>query len=575
MQFTLKELGLLDSCVEAEYDNLTRLAARILQVPVAHVSILDPDSGVIHFKSQTGHTEELATLGKLPMEQTYCQHVPLSGSAVIAPNAAEHPLLKEVALSDPAQPQAYIGMPIHAPNRQIIGGLCMMQPEPREWTDEEISLAENFGRCVSDLIKCRAAFLTSERLRGELSSVNARFGNYARLSSNWMWALDENLCYTWHSTHEQPLAGPDAIKLVGKSRLMELNGMVADDEQLRKHNELLLNHEFIDVVLTWNFEDGRVIYSHVRAEPQYDESGSFTGYLGCGRDITERKVLEDQIVQSRKMESIGQLAAGIAHEINTPAQFVGDNTRFLQESFADLSDLNKQYNHLLMTVKNKSTTDELIEQVQRAADNADIEYLEEEIPKAIEQSLEGVGRISRIVLAMKEFSHPGTEEKRPVNLNRIIENTITISANEWKYVASVVTDLDPALPEVSCHEQEVSQVVLNMIVNAAHAIEEKQAEGAAASEKISISTQALDDAVRIVIEDTGNGISADNQTRIFDPFFTTKDVGKGTGQGLSMAYSSIVENHGGSINVWSELGVGSRFTIYLPVSQVSAKELAA
>lgn len=575
MQFTLKELGLLDATTEVEYDNLTRLAASILQVPVVHISVLDTAAGVVHYKSQTGHPEELAALGKLPMEQTYCQHVPLTGSAVIAPNAAEHPLLQEAARSGPNQPQAYMGIPIHAPNDQVVGGLCMMQPEPRWWTREEIALAENFGRCVSDLIKHRAAVLTSERLRQELTTANAKFGHYARLSSNWMWELDESLCYTWHSTHEQPLAGPDAIELVGKSRVIELNGMVADDDQLTEHNKRLKNHEFIDVVLTWKFENGRVVYSHVRAEPQFDKAGNFTGYIGCGRDITERKVLEDQIVHGRKMESIGLLAAGIAHEINTPAQFVGDNTRFLQESFEDLSNLNRQYNKLLVAVENDGNTAELVAQVKSAADKADLEYLEEEIPTAIEQSLEGIGRISRIVLAMKEFSHPGTEEKRPVDLNRIIENTITISANEWKYVASVDTDLEADLPEVNCHEQEISQVVLNMIVNAAHAIVEKGTEQSAAVEKILISTQSIDNLVRIVIEDTGNGIDPQNQIKVFDPFFTTKDVGKGTGQGLSMAYTAIVDNHGGKIRLQSEPGSRTRFTIDLPVSQESTGELAA
>jgi signal transduction histidine kinase len=575
MQFTLEELRLLNSTSEEEYDNLTQLAARILQVPIAHVSVLDTEAGFVHYKSQTGHPAELAALGRLPMEQTYCQHVPLSGQAVIAPNAAEHPLLQEAARSAPDLPQAYMGIPIYTPDDEVVGGLCMMQPEPRAWTEDEITLAENFGRCVSDLIKYKAAVLTSERLHEQLSSANAKFGNYARLSSNWMWELDEHLCYTWHSSHEKPLAGSNALELVGKARDLELNGMVVDDEQLRQHNERLKNHEFIDVVLSWKPDNGRMVYSHVLAEPQFDQSGDFTGYLGCGRNITERKILEDQIIHSRKMESIGQLAAGIAHEINTPAQFVGDNTRFLHESFEDISNLNKHYKNFLAAARNERITPALIAQVENAEKDADIDYLETEIPVAIEQTLEGIGRISRIVLAMKEFSHPGTEEKRPVDLNRIIENTITISANEWKYVASMETDLANNLPKVCCHEQEISQVILNMIVNAAHAIEEKNEDRTPAKEKITIMTQTQGGAVSIVIEDTGNGISDGNQPRIFDPFFTTKDVGRGTGQGLSMAYTSIVDNHGGQIDVHSEPGTGTKFTIQLPVSPKSSRELAA
>jgi len=313
----------------------------------------------------------------------------------------------------------------------------------------------------------------------------------------------------------------------------------------------------------------------VLAEPQYDASGQFTGYLGCGRNITERKRLEEQIVQSRKMQSIGQLAAGIAHEINTPAQFVGDNTRFLRESFEDLNQLNLQYARLLQAARDNKITTELISQATEAADQADIDYLQEEIPTAIQQSLEGIGRISRIVLAMKEFSHPGSEDKHPVNLNRIIENTITISANEWKYLASMDTHLAPDLPNVNCYEQEISQVVLNMIVNAAHAIAEKSDDPAIATGQITICTTRCNNSVRVTIEDTGNGITAEHQKRIFDPFFTTKDVGKGTGQGLSMAYTSIVDNHDGRISVSSEPGSGTRFTIDLPVPDESRAELAA
>jgi signal transduction histidine kinase len=575
MQFSLRELGLLHSEPESDYDNLTSLAATMLGVPTAHISILDTTTDTVHYKSQTGHPAELAELGKLPMEQTYCQHVPLTGSAVIAPNASEHPLLRDLARASPDQPQAYLGVPIVTPGNVIVGGLCLMQPEPRDWTDQEIALAENFARCVSDLIKCKSAFLTSEKLRQELDAATSKFGHYARLSSNWMWELDENLCYLWHSTHEQPLAGPDALELVGKSRVIELNGMVADDDQLRSHNERLRNYEFVDVVLTWSFDNGRIVYSHVLAEPQFDDAGRFTGYLGCGRNITERKELEEQIVQSSKMQSIGQLAAGIAHEINTPAQFVGDNTRFLRESFEDLTELTTQYDKLLEAAREDKITPELISQTTSAVDEADIEYLQEEIPTAIEQSLEGIGRISRIVLAMKEFSHPGSEDKHPVDLNRIIENTVTIAANEWKYLATLETNFATDLPMVNCHEQEISQVVLNMIVNAAHAIAEKNADATNISGQITISTTSQDDSVRIVIADTGNGITAEHQKRIFDPFFTTKDVGKGTGQGLSMAYTSIVENHAGQISVSSEPGTGTQFTIDLPAAAQPDAELAA
>ena len=283
-------------------------------------------------------------------------------------------------------------------------------------------------------------------------------------------------------------------------------------------------------------------------------------------DVTERQNLEMQLVHARKMESIGQLAAGIAHEINTPAQFVGDNTRFIKEAFDDLIDLNQSYTKMLEAAKNGGITPELIKAIDAAAEEADVEYLAEEIPSAIDQSLDGIGRISSIVRAMKEFSHPGSKERESADLNQAIENTITVASNEWKYVADVETDLADDLPPVVCLVQELNQVVLNMIVNAAHAIEIAQGEASAGKGTIRIGTRATNDAAIITISDTGCGIPDDIKDRVFDPFFTTKEVGKGSGQGLAMAYKTIVEHHQGQISIESNAGAGTTFTIRLPVN---------
>lgn len=287
-------------------------------------------------------------------------------------------------------------------------------------------------------------------------------------------------------------------------------------------------------------------------------------FVAIVTDISEQKDLELQLIQAKKMESIGQLAAGIAHEINTPAQFVGDNTRFIKDAFSDLRALNDNYAKLFDAAKEQSITAELIDQVAAAIKDADMEYLSEEIPLAIDQSIDGITRISNIVRAMKEFSHPGGKDRESMDLNNAITNTITVASNEWKYVAAVETDLAKDLPPVICYQQEINQVILNLIVNAAHAIESGRTGEEQEKGTIRISTRSVDGNVEIRIADTGCGIPAEIRDRIFDPFFTTKEVGKGTGQGLAISYKTIVEKHNGFLGVESTPGEGTEFIIRLP-----------
>jgi len=316
--------------------------------------------------------------------------------------------------------------------------------------------------------------------------------------------------------------------------------------------------------------DGCISDSDVTISPLRDDLGEITHYLVVGRDVTEHVKLEQQLRQAQKLESIGQLAAGIAHEINTPSQYVGDNTRFLQEAFGDLDKLIGTLGKLMASGDDQISRDA----IQQAFEEADTEYLREEIPRAIEQSLEGVHRVTKIVRAMKEFSHP-TQEKTPVDLNRAIESTITVASNEWKYVAEMEMDLDPQLPPVVCLPGEFNQVILNIIVNASHAIADVVGDKGESKGTINVSTCHVDGWVEICIADTGAGMPENIQARIFDPFFTTKDVGKGTGQGLSIAHAVVVEKHGGTISVASESGRGTCFTIRLPLDLLSSDNVTA
>lgn len=301
-----------------------------------------------------------------------------------------------------------------------------------------------------------------------------------------------------------------------------------------------------------------------------DADGKQTGALISVTDITEQLALEGQLNQAQKLEAIGQLAAGIAHEINTPIQFVSDNTRFLRDAFADLRPLHESHARLLGAAEESDViSDELVAQARSAIEQSDISYLEEEIPGALDQNLEGVERVATIVRAMKEFSHPGTGEKQPTDLNRALESTATVARNEWKYTADLQFELAEDLPPLPCFAGELNQVFLNLITNAAHAIEEKT-DGHSMG-VISIKTALVAGSAEIRIADTGGGVPLEIRGRIFDPFFTTKGVGRGTGQGLAIARTVIVDKHGGTLSLESELGEGSTFIIRLPYRDTASE----
>jgi signal transduction histidine kinase len=285
--------------------------------------------------------------------------------------------------------------------------------------------------------------------------------------------------------------------------------------------------------------------------------------------------LREQLSQAQKLESVGQLAAGIAHEINTPTQYVGDNIRFVQKSFVHLVKLLNIYDRLWIETCADTLTPAVKQEVATALQKTDTRFLLEEIPKAIDDGLEGVKRVSSLVSAMKEFSHPGTKEKVPLDLNRAIRSTITVAQNEWKYVADVETEFDPDLPLVSCLPGEFNQVILNLIVNAAHAIGDLPKPGDAQKGKIRVRTALCPTGVEIRIADTGRGIPPEVRAKIFDPFFTTKEIGKGTGQGLAIARSVIVDKHEGSLDFETVVGEGTTFIIRLPLRGQSVAQLVS
>jgi PAS domain S-box-containing protein len=321
--------------------------------------------------------------------------------------------------------------------------------------------------------------------------------------------------------------------------------------------------------------DGRVTWVTTSKFPLRDGENEIVGTFGISRDITERKLaeaerreLEAQRHLAQRMESIGGLAAGIAHEVNTPTQFVTDNMHFLRRSFGQLSDLLQACAALQTAAAQHPELRERAAEVARLKEEIELDYLWAEIPQTLTQSLEGLGRIARIVGSLKEFSHPNNARSTTADLNHVIETAVNVTRHEWKYVAEVVYDLAPDLPTVPCVVDEFNQVMLNLIVNATHAIADalKQRGDESGRGKITIRTRRDDDWVVVEVADTGTGIPEAHRARIFEPFFTTKEVGRGTGQGLNIVHRVIVKRHHGTVSFDTEVGQGTVFRLRLPLA---------
>ncbi|MDB6035054.1 MAG: domain S-box protein, partial [Verrucomicrobiales bacterium] len=353
-----------------------------------------------------------------------------------------------------------------------------------------------------------------------------------------------------------------------------------DRDQTERHVQAFLSRELdaYEVEFRMRHKEGHYVPILSRAFGSFDATGKALRLVGTHIDLTYRKKVERerqigamQLQQAHRLEAIGQLAAGIAHEINTPTQYIGDNTRFLQDSFADLKKVLDAYGELVQAASSHPEWLQPLQKIEEAARSADLDYLAVEIPKAIQQSLDGVERVSHIVRAMKDFSHPGSSEKTLVDLHKAIESTITVCRNEWKYVAEIATTFYLGLPPVPALPGALNQVILNLVVNAAHAIADVVGNGGTDRGMIHISTKQDGNWVEIRISDTGTGIPEPARGRIFDPFFTTKPVGKGTGQGLAISHNVVTEKHGGTLSFETELGKGTTFIIRLPLDTPALK----
>lgn len=309
--------------------------------------------------------------------------------------------------------------------------------------------------------------------------------------------------------------------------------------------------------------DGKVLTCHTVKSPIFDSEGKVCKTVAVIRDITERRRLELELRQAQKLESLGRLSSGIAHEINTPIQFVSDEAHFVRKGLKGALTLCELYREFVLKSERGEVTAEDIAAIHRAEVDSKLQYVINNIPPALEAILDGTNRVAELVQSMKEFAHPDRGDREPADINRALKTTAIICANETKYVATLELDLGE-LPLVCCYVNELNQVFVNLLVNAAHAIADVVA-GSTEKGKITIRSRHVNDDVIVSISDTGTGIPEAVRLKIFDPFFTTKSVGKGTGQGLALAQMIVVDKHGGSLTFETQLGLGTTFHIKIPV----------
>jgi len=375
--------------------------------------------------------------------------------------------------------------------------------------------------------------------------------------------LDKNrIIYKWNKEAENVLEIPSE-KAIGKDiRKLEIDW---DIDIIEKNITNIKNKSIHIDEINFIDKNSKVKKLAFTIYPIIDRDKT-NGYLLLGKDITEKKIMESQLIHLQKLEAIGELAAGIAHEINTPVQYVYGNLSYIKDTIINVLELVSEYKKLFtQCVEISSLNKELIEKINKKEEELDVDFLIKDLPNALDESIQGLERVIKIVKSMRKFSHSGNQKDKFFDINASIKDTIEISRNVWKYHSDVKLELDENIPLAYGNPDEINQVLLNVIVNAAHAITEKvtsmnlQEKG-----QITIRTLRKDDMIEIQIQDTGTGIPKEIRDKIFDPFFTTKEVGKGTGQGLYLSYN-IIKKHNGKIFFETEEGKGTTFYIQLPI----------
>jgi two-component system, NtrC family, sensor kinase len=453
-----------------------------------------------------------------------------------------------------------------SPNpRERIKGHYLIRTLPLRDSDGRVVARIHISRDISEL----------QRGRDELAAANRRNERLMANMSSFLLELDADLLVMRWNPAAESTFGLSAAEVVGR-RVMNV-GIAADWPEIEAMITVWSSREdpFHLVDQRYRRPDGSDGFLDATINRLYDAHGVVNGYLVLGNDTTERRSRESQQLQARKLESIGHMASGLAHEINTPAQYISNNLEFLERAMVDLERVRLAQEALLKVGRNGGIDGDVLGDVESVLSSVNVSYLVEQVPLAIAQSLEGVSRVASVVNAMKKYSESDGDKKILVDLNDCIASTLTLSRREWESVATLETCYDDQLPPVPCLPGPLNQAVLNIIQNAAHSIAEKQKESGRVMGVIRIETLRGEQWVEVRISDTGTGIPMQIEGRVFDPFFTTKGVGRWTGQGLAIAHNAIVEKHGGSLTFRSRDGEGTTFFVRLPTAEVANESIEA
>jgi PAS domain S-box-containing protein len=529
----------LDTSRGTEFEDIVALARRLTGASAAGIALIGGGHVRIMFAHGIDATDQV-------LADTFVGHHFISPDVLVVPDARrDHRFAGLPAVNDHRQVRFYAGAPLVSSDGYVIGALFCADRSPGELDADTVLALAALARQTLAVLEMRRTEVAYHAVVEGAGHVVVLLDKEGRLVS---------VTPTWSR-----LTSYGVIRSLGE-RLTEF--VHPDDQELVKERLGAARHESRSSRLECRVIGltGSTVDVDVFIQPLLDGERLNIGLVGVISDISERRARELENHHAQRMESLGRLSAGLAHEINTPIQFVGDNTRFLAESYEAMLTLLLTYRRALDAEAGATSWAERRAAISQAEEDADIDYLASEVPSAVVQSLEGVDRVAQIVRAMKTFSHPGQDQKAPADLNEALQATVTVARSQVKDVADVELDL-AEIPSVMCNIGDINQVFLNLIVNAGDAIAETGRYGS-----ITISTSKEADDVLIQVRDTGPGIPENIRRKIFEPFFTTKPVGRGTGQGLALAQAVIKDGHSGALSVESEMGSGTTFTIRLPIA---------
>ncbi len=434
---------------------------------------------------------------------------------------------------------------------------------PRKRDDALLSVLASAGRQVGDIVRRRRAESVREATLEELHRVQERLDTVLKAAPASILMIDRDGSVEFAS---RPLLETPTDALVGLSWVEVFpaehrDAAAAAFERVRRSG----SSELFEAPLA--AAHGAQLWFQNHLAP-VKCGADVVGAVVVSQDISDKRRIESELATTQRLAAVGSLAAGVAHEINTPIQFVGDSITFLREAMLDIFRLIEQLRAVRQSVQVGTPSLETADSASRLEDEIDLDYLIDNMPAACDRSADGIHRVATIVRAMKEFAHAPGRDMAPADLNRAIGSTLTVAGNEYKLVADVVTDFGD-LPLVTCHVSDINQVILNLIVNSAHAIQDVVGDSGRKG-TISVQTRLDGDDVVVAVSDTGGGIPAHVLTRMFEPFFTTKEIGRGSGQGLAIAWTIVTDKHAGRIYCESELGIGTTVYVRLPVAGFSS-----